>query len=140
MKKKLLALTIVVAIALLGIFVFQHQKPTVQEGAKTIHIKIENRDTNETLFDDMVKTDALTLEELLLEKEEVKAVFSEDRTYGAFIVSMMDQAQGANNQAPWWMFESENNETCKLEGFCPSSDNVPINDQDSFTFYLTSSF
>ncbi|MDD6467293.1 MAG: hypothetical protein PUF50_03825 [Erysipelotrichaceae bacterium] len=141
MKKKLLALGIVVAIALVGIVLLNPKHPESQEGSKQIHIVIENRDANKILLEQTFQTDALTLESFLLEhQEELQVVFSEDRTYGAFIISMMNQSQGSTNQGPWWMFESSNNETCQLEGFCPSSDQIPLQDQDQFIFYLTSSF
>ena len=43
-------------------------------------------------------------------------------------------------KGPWWLYDSDNNTSCKEKGQCDAIDILQVNDQDQFTFHFTSSF
>lgn len=63
----------------------------------------------------------------------------EDSEWGAYITSMLGEEQ-KQPDGPWWTYDSENNETCIKEGYCPAASSLPISDGDKFVFNLSSNY
>lgn len=139
MNKKIIGAIAAIVIVAGIVFGINSMMPKKEAGAKEISIVIVDAMENKELYNGKVRTDTETLYELLVEKEELKAVF-EDSSYGHYLVSLMDVEQGDINTGPWWLYESENNEACKSAGMCPGVDELFIKDADQFTFKRTNSF
>lgn len=142
MKKKILIGLGIIAIAVLAVFGLQALLPKneAQVGNKQLNIVVVDSSNGENvLFEGSIKTDAETLGDALAGAPELKMV-TEDSTYGRYIQSLCGVAQGPQESGPWWLYESDNNESCKAQGMCMSIDETVINDGDNFKFNLTSSF
>lgn len=139
MKRKI-GITVFV-LCLLGIIVLGINALTTREtkkGSKQIDVKVVDNTNDKVLFEDTLYTDALTLDELLKEQKAFDIQLKEG-TYGIEIESI----EGLKNdfvQGPWWLYESDNNQSCVKEGYCPIMDELPIRDRDSFTFKYTKDF
>ena len=83
-----------------------------------------------------IETNSETLGDMLKEQEEF-AVELEDSEYGSFIVSM---GEIAGDDEYFWVYESDNNQSCKDMGMCPAVDECILQDEDAFTFILTNTF
>lgn len=142
MKKKILIAAGIIVFAIVALFGIQQLLPKqeVQVGAKTINVVIVNEDdSNKELFKGEIHTDAETLGDALAEATEIKMV-TDKSDFGRFIISMCDVEQGSFESGPWWLYSSDNNESCKAQGMCLGIDETLIADGDNFTFTLTSSF
>lgn len=142
MKKKILIGLGIVAIAVLAIFGLQALLPSneAQVGNKQLNIVvIDTTNDNKELFNDTIKTDAETLGDALAGVPELKMV-TEDSSYGRYIQALCGVEQGPQESGPWWLYESDNNESCKAQGMCMGIDDTVIKDGDNFTFNLTASF
>lgn len=123
---------------------------TKEEGTKesassaettTLNITIKDEENNKELFNGEVSVEG-TAETLadFLEKAEDLDVVMEDGQYGKTIMGMMGVETEDFNKGPWWLYESDNNESCTQAGYCDAASNLPIKDGDNFTFTYTSSF
>ncbi len=141
MKKKWMAAAVILAAMVLCVLGFRFLLPGEEgnEDVKQVTITVINDIEGTELFSDTVETQAQTLGELLDETKELKAVM-EQSTYGRLLVSLLDLNQGEMTTGPWWLFESDNNESCKASGFCPAVDQTVIADQDRFVFRYTDSY
>ena len=141
MKKKWMAAAVILAAMILCVLGFRFLLPGEEgnEDVKQVTITVINDIEGTELFSDTVETQAQTLGELLDETKELKAVM-EQSTYGRLLVSLLDLNQGPMMTGPWWLFESDNNESCKASGFCPAVDQTVIADQDRFVFRYTDSY
>lgn len=97
----------------------------------TVIIDAEDYHTETT-----VKSDCVTLKELLQEQKEWQAVM-EEGAYGAFLVSLAGYEQDMQ-KGPWWLYTSDNNAQCQKQGMCPALSELTIQDGDVFHFFLTS--
>lgn len=141
MKKKWLYAGMAVLLIVIVVAVSAWQKNGASTGSKTIEITIVDRTQEEEkqVFDQSYHSDAQTLTELLKECDDLNARI-EESTYGSLLTSIYGLDQDMNN-GPWFVFESENNASCKDNGgMCPAMDDVAIEDGDHFTFALIASF
>lgn len=109
-----------------------------EKGSKAIQIVIQD-DQQNVLFDKIIRTDALTLGDLLDEMVANKLIAidfegNKTDTYGRYITKINDKE--AATSGPWWIYSSENNTECVSAGYCAGIDMNPIRDQDKFTFFL----
>ena len=106
-----------------------------------LHITIKDEVDHKELFNDdvLVEGKIETLADFLEQAEELDVVM-EDGQYGKTILGMMGVKTEDFNKGPWWLYESENNESCKAAGSCDAASNLKIKDGDSFTFKYTDSF
>lgn len=139
-KKTKLLLAAIAVILLVGVSMFTYtsmqdsnKKTTVINNKKTIVIHVKTP-KNEYYLE--AKNDAATLKELLESEKDLKAELK-DGPYGAYLESLMGEAQDMD-KGPWWIYSSENNEDCVKQGMCPAVEKVNLKDKDSFTFSLTS--
>ncbi|MEG0176254.1 hypothetical protein [Anaerorhabdus sp.] len=142
MKKKIYIAIGIIAIAALAIFGFNQLAPkqTPVEGAKAINIVVmDSTQDNKELYKGTIHTDAETLGDALVEAKDIKMV-TEESAYGRYIVALCDVSQGSQEAGPWWLYESDNNESCKAQGMCMGIDETVIKDGDNFTFNLTADF
>lgn len=142
MKKKILIGLGIVGIMLVALFSLQMLLPTSEKevGNKTLNlVVVDESNGNVELYKGSIKTDAETLGEALLSTKQLEVV-AEESSFGRFISSMCGVEQGPIETGPWWLYESDNNETCKVQGMCLGIDDTVIKDGDNFTFTLTSSF
>lgn len=142
MKKKILIGLGIVGIMLVTLYGIKTFFPTSEKeiGNKTLQIVVvDGSNGGVELFNGSIKTDAEMLAEALLEAKELKVV-AQNSTYGRFISSMCGVEQGPIESGPWWLYESDNNETCKAQGMCIGIDETVIKDGDKFVFTLTSNF
>lgn len=138
MKKNILLMGLCVGMILTGCASQSDTDSSVKEVSLDIVVKDEVNDKelfNETLTKE---GDIENLYDFLSECDELEIVF-EEGSYGATIDSMLGLKQDFN-KGPWWLFSSENNETCKEEGMCPAVQNLEINDGDQFVFSYTNEF
>lgn len=138
MKKNILLMGLCTGMILTGCASQSDTESSVKEVSLDIVVKDEVNDKelfNETLTKE---GDIENLYDFLSECDELEVVF-EDGSYGATIDSMLGLKQDFN-KGPWWLFSSENNETCKEEGMCPAVQNLGINDGDQFVFSYTNEF
>lgn len=147
MKKKFISsLFVVVSAFILVIALKPILFPSV-EGEKEIAIQFVIVEENENLviFDEIIRTDALTLGELL---DEVNDDFNQEITYageksdqfGRYIVGIGDYTTEDSAVGPWWLIDSKSNQDCLDAGFCNGIDLQSVYDQDSFELKFTSSF
>ncbi|MEG0076693.1 hypothetical protein [Anaerorhabdus sp.] len=141
MKKKIIIALSIAVVALLAIFGFNQLMPKqdAQVGEKALNIVVMDTIENKELYNGTIHTDAETLGDALAEAKDVQMV-TEDSSYGRFIVSLCGVEQGSQEAGPWWLYESDNNESCKAQGMCMGIDETMIKDGDNFTFNLVDSF
>lgn len=138
MKKNILLMGLCTGMILTGCASQSDTDSSVKEVSLDIVVKDEVNDKelfNETLTKE---GDIENLYDFLSECDELEIVF-EEGSYGAYIDSMLGLEQDFN-KGPWWLYSSENNETCKEEGMCPAVQNLGINDGDQFVFSYTNEF
>lgn len=138
MKKNILLMGLCAGMILPGCASQSDTESSIKEVSLDIVVKDEVNDKelfNETLTKE---GDIENLYDFLSECDELEVVF-EDGSYGATIDSMLGLKQDFN-KGPWWLYSSENNETCKEEGMCPAVQNLEINDGDQFVFSYTNEF
>lgn len=107
----------------------------------TLKITIKDEVNNKELFNGDVSVEGKT-ETLadFLEKAEDLNVVMEDGQYGKTIMGMKGLETEDFNKGPWWLYESENNESCKAAGSCDAASSLNIKDGDDFTFKYTASY
>lgn len=138
MKKNILLMGLCTGMILTGCASQSDTESSIKEVSLDIIVKDEVNDKelfNETLTKE---GDIENLYDFLSECDELEIVF-EDGSYGATIDSMLGLKQDFN-KGPWWLYSSENNETCKEEGMCPAVEKLEINDGDQFVFSYTNEF
>ncbi|MDB7947219.1 DUF4430 domain-containing protein [Faecalitalea cylindroides] len=138
MKKNILLMGLCTGMILTGCASQSDTESSIKEVSLDIVVKDEVNDKelfNETLTKE---GDIENLYDFLSECDELEVVF-EDGSYGATIDSMLGLKQDFD-KGPWWLYSSENNETCKEEGMCPAVQNLEINDGDQFVFSYTNEF
>lgn len=138
MKKNILLMGLCAGMILAGCASQSETDSSVKEVSLDIVVKDEVNDKelfNETLTKE---GDIENLYDFLSECDELEIVF-EEGSYGAYIDSMLGLKQDFD-KGPWWLYSSENNETCKEEGMCPAVQNLGINDGDQFVFSYTNEF
>lgn len=79
-----------------------------------------------------------TLYDFLEKAEELDVKLSKG-SYGAYIDSILGLEQDFD-KGPWWLYASQNNETCLKEGMCPAIQELDIQDGDQFEFTYTKEF
>ena len=138
MKKNILLMELCTGMILTGCASQSDTDSSVKEVSLDIVVKDEVNDKelfNETLTKE---GDIENLYDFLSECDELEIVF-EEGSYGATIDSMLGLKQDFD-KGPWWLYSSENNETCKEEGMCPAVEKLEINDGDQFVFSYTNEF
>lgn len=138
MKKNILLMGLCTGMILTGCASQSDTDSSVKEVSLDLVVKDEVNDKelfNETLTKE---GDIENLYDFLSECDELEVVF-EDGSYGATIDSMLGLKQDFD-KGPWWLYSSENNETCKEEGMCPAVEKLEINDGDQFVFSYTNEF
>ncbi|MCI5773626.1 MAG: DUF4430 domain-containing protein [Erysipelotrichaceae bacterium] len=115
---------------------------TVPAETKEVSLEIIVNDevNGEELFNDTITVEGNieSLYDFLKEVDELKLEFGEG-SYGTYIDGMMGLKQDFN-KGPWWLYSSENNETCQAEGMCPAVKDLKIKDGDKFVFSYTDQF
>jgi hypothetical protein len=148
MKKNLTKVLIVLGIGavLLGAAAW-YNRSKLQAGSKAIRIVLMVDETagRKTIVDKTVKTDALTLGELLDEMQQRKQLtleFKGNKTdaLGRYIIGINGYVTSDAVKGPWWLYNSITNKDCIAAKYCAGIDTAPIYDQDLFTFTYTSSF
>jgi len=132
MKKKLLMI-IAAAVVFMGLgLVFKQVMPKKEIGSKELTITITDTVEGKELYSKTIKTDALTLGELLDEREDLEAVLV-DSDFGRFLISLLG-VEGAEDYSTYWLYGSPNNKACQEAGYCTGADDLPIYDGDEFNF------
>jgi len=137
-KKILIALVAVVAVVVIG---YNMSPLKGQVGEKEISITILNGETGEVLLDSkVIKTDAESLGEALVEHQEELEMEAEESQYGLYITGFMGLSSKENGATgPWWMYSYES-PSQNLEmpiGQAPGVDSLMIQDGDIVTFSYT---
>lgn len=139
MKKKtkqIVVAMVLLAIVVVGIFVYRQVGQ--DKGAKeiTIIIKVDTKE----IYKDSIDTDAATLAALLKEMKEDKDIKLEykNEAFGMYITGMgidkLYKEDPKNNK--YWIYTSNNNKQCVDAGFCDAADDLKIKDKDEFVFQL----
>lgn len=107
----------------------------------TLDVVVENKDENETIFDEEVTVDMSgKMLADFLEAADKLDVEMEDGEYGKTIISILGVKTEDWNKGPWWTFSSDTNENCK-DGYCMvGASELEVKDGDKFTFTFSSSF
>lgn len=138
MKKKIILMASCIGMVLAGCSSQNDSSTSTKEVSLNVVIKDEVNDKelyNETLTKE---GNFENLYDFLSKCDELEVVF-EDGSYGAYIDSMLGLKQDFD-KGPWWLYSSENNETCKEEGMCPAVQDLEISDGDQFVFSYTSEY
>lgn len=138
MKKKYIVLLCVGFLVGIGIYGISSLKPQqVNKQNKEISIQIiDMHEPEKVLFDEVVSCENESLGDFFDTQDQI-TVEIEESEYGAYIVSMMGQA---SDNEYFWVYESENNQTCLDLGMCPAIDECILEDGDQFIFKLTNKF
>jgi len=132
MKKKLLMI-LAAAVVFMGLgLVFKQVMPKKEVGSKELIITITNTIEGKELYSKTIKTDALTLGELLDEREDFEAVLV-DSDFGRYVISLLG-VEGEEDWSIHWLYDSPNNKACQEAGYCTGADDLPIYDGDEFNF------
>lgn len=117
-------------------------KPVTEnkDGSTTLHIKIMDEVNDKQLLDDEVTVEE-PVESLadFLEASDLDAVL-EDGSYGKTIMGLMGVETKDFDRGPWWVYESEDNDSCIETGVCDACSSLPIESGDHFTFTYKDSF
>lgn len=135
-KKKIIALLAIVAVVLGIMFVIKKIAPPVekQQGSKQVTIIVKDLEGKE-VFNKTFGTDAEYLDQLLEEHaEELQLDISGVGEYGRSVNGLCGIVTEDWSVGPWWIYESENSECCKTNGFCPSVDTCIILDGEIYIF------
>ena len=139
MKKKIMAIVLAL-LFLIGIVFGYNSYKNNNEGEKcdkTITIDIYDQD--ELIGNVKCNTNASTLGEALIELSEnnqIKLKYS-DSDYGMFIEGLGIDNLIEQSGNKFWVYESDNNESCLKNGFCDAADILEIKDEDHFEFKLS---
>ena len=148
-KKNITRILIVLIVAGAAVFAVRHfTTPKVEEGAKTVEVRIEvEKESGGTeLIDSFyLTTSAETVAELLetidaAGMHKITLSGSKDDVYGRTLIGIDDYVMPDWTSGPWWLYNSETNETCVAAGYCDGIDLNPIYDGDVFTFRFTSTY
>lgn len=137
MKKKWIYALVAIVLIGLVLLVPSFKKKVEMEGKKEISVEIVD-EKNKAVLDKMYHTDAKNLTQFVEEEKDLKAKV-EDGEYGAFLTEIYGLKQDMD-KGPWIVYESSNNKVCKEAGMCPAMDDVALEDGDSFTIKLVTSF
>ena len=104
----------------------------------TLKITIKDEVNNKELFsgDVSVEGKTETLADFLEKAKDLDVVMEDGQT----IMGLKGVETKDFNKGPWWLYESENNESCKAAGSCDAASRLKIKDGDDFTFKYTASF
>lgn len=116
----------------------QDQKETSEN--ITLDLEIINVGEDKVLFDDEVTVEGTvsTLEDfLVLAQDKLEIEFEKGGPYGTALIGMLGYKTEDWNKGPWWLYESENNESCKAAGFCEGISSLKVKNGDKFVFKFT---
>lgn len=135
MKKLMKVLLLCTLIILTGCSTNDDKKEPATDSKESTTLKIVVNSEDKELFNDKitVEGEVETLADFLEEADELNVVM-EDSEYGKKIMSILDVATEDWAKGPWWLYESDNNESCKAAGQCDAASSLKIKDGDSFTF------
>ncbi len=148
MKKNLTKVLIVLGIGavLLGAVAWYNQSK-LQAGSKAIRIvlSVDEATGKKTILDKTVRTDALTLGELLDQMQtknllKLNLAGNKSDQLGRYVVGINEFVTTDAAKGPWWLYNSLTNKECVSAKYCAGIDAAPIYDKDLFTFTFTSSF
>lgn len=128
------------------VFVFcgcqKNEKDDASFESVSITVTIVDQMTETELFQGEIHAEGseLTLEDVLLANAETLQLISEDGTYGLQINGLMGVETTDWNAGPWWMYSSENNESCVKAGYCDGASNLKVADGDEFTFTFSTGY
>lgn len=108
----------------------------------TLHITVIDETKNITLLDKeiTVSDQAIeTLEDFLQYAPELETELSTG-SYGAQIDGLMGLKTQNWSSGPWWVYESDNNESCVAMGMCDAISSLKVKEGDHFVFKFMDSF
>lgn len=137
-KKLILSLVLGLGIVLTGCS--EKKDTTSNEKEVTLHIVVEDKINGKELVNEEITQSGKidTLYDFLEKCDDLDIVFK-DGSYGTYIDEMKGLKQDFD-KGPWWLYESETNETCKESGMCPAVKDLKIKDGDSFLFEYKKDF
>lgn len=140
MNKTIIKVLVALVACAIIVFAFKAMnKPEVEAGEKTLTIKIVDGDKEVATITE--NTDAELLADVLTEMAEEKDIVLEyqDSEYGMYITGLgVDELlTEAPSENKYWMYNSENNRSCKEAGFCTGASELPVYDGDEFEFTLS---
>ena len=108
----------------------------------TIALTIEDSLNSKDLFSGTVSATGsdLTLADVLDANAELLQLVSEDTAYGMQINGLMGVETTDWNKGPWWVYTSENNESCVQAGYCVGASELKVADGDEFSFTLSTGY
>lgn len=124
-KKLIIALIALVVMAALAVGIYFIAKPETEEGSKTVTIIVVHGDKTEKKL--TVKTDAVYLEQVLLDEGILKA---EDNENGLYNTIDGETVNWDENQSWWELFEGE---TSSIRGVAE----IPVTDGGVYKLVYT---
>ncbi len=108
----------------------------------TITLTIEDAQNSKELFSGTVSAQGsdLTLEDVLNANADLLQLVSEDTAYGMQINGLMGVETTNWNKGPWWVYTSENNESCVQAGYCLGASELKVADGDEFSFTFSTGY
>ena len=108
----------------------------------TITLKIKDTVNQKELFSGTVSAQGveLTLADVLSANADALQLVSEDSAYGMQINGLMGVETVDWSNGPWWMYTSENNESCVQAGYCTGASELKVADDDEFSFTFSQGY
>ncbi|MBE6107292.1 MAG: DUF4430 domain-containing protein [Erysipelotrichaceae bacterium] len=108
----------------------------------SILLTIEDAVHQTQLFEGEVSAEGvnLTLEDVLTANAEKLQLMTEKKAYGMQINGLMGVETTDWDKGPWWMYTSDNNESCVEAGYCLGASELEVADGDKFTFTFSTGY
>lgn len=138
MKKRMLVMGLCAGMMMVGC---SSSTPSTDETKEmSLNVVVKDEVNDKELFNETLTKEGEieNLYDFLVQCDELEVEFG-DGSYGAYIDSMMGLKQDFD-KGPWWLYSSENNETCQEEGMCPAVKDLLIEDGDQFVFSYTNEY
>lgn len=139
--KLLVSLTLALTLGACSTTKEENKTPTEETIQINFTIIDASAGEDEVLFDDavVVSANCSTLADVIDEAKDTLNAVTEEGAYGMQIMGLMGK-ECDWDKGPWWLYDSENNDSCVNAGYCDGASNLVVEDGDSFTFRLTSEY
>lgn len=142
--RKFMSVCLLVGVLFVGGCSGESKDATSKDATKektTLKLLIKDEVNDKVLLDEEVSVDkdVKTLYEFLESAKDLE-VETEDGQYGKTILGIKGLKTEDFQKGPWWLYESDTNESCVAMGMCDAVDALEIKDGDVFTFKYTNTF
>ena len=138
--KKIKNIILILTISLSLVACTNNDTSITSNESKSIDITIidESSGSENILFDETIDASSSNnLYEVLENNKDKIQMSGKVEEYGFALYELMG-VECNWEKGPWWIYSSDNNETCVKMGMCPVMEEIIVKDKDKFIFKLTS--